>query len=77
MALRAQPHHRWFYYPEMTGDEVLAFKDFQLFKRDAEPAVEACFHSAFEHPDTPDNAPARQSCEHRVSVFFLRATDRR
>ena len=55
----------------MTGNEVLAFKNFQFFKNDPDQNVEACFHAAFEDPGAPPEAAERQSCEHRVSVFFL------
>jgi hypothetical protein len=73
LALRFNPEQTWYYYPGMTGDEVLAFKNFQCFKRDSSPSVTSCFHSAFEEPGTPSGIEERQSCEHRVSVFVLRA----
>jgi len=41
-------------------------------KSDPAPRLDTCFHSAFEHPETPQDAPLRQSCEHRVSVFLLK-----
>lgn len=72
MGLRYSPEHLWYYYPEMTADELLAFKIFQYMKSDGGPRLATCFHSAFEHPDTPDDAQRRQSCEHRVNVFVLK-----
>ena len=73
LALRHRPdHQRWHYYPGMTRHEVLAFKNFQCSKSNPEPAVEACFHSAFAEPGAPADAQQRQSCEHRVSVYLLR-----
>ena len=72
MGLRYSSEHLWYYYPAMTGDELLAFKIFQCMKADAEPQLATCFHSAFEHPDTPEDAQKRQSCEHRVNVFLLK-----
>ncbi len=71
LGLRHRSDQRWYYYPGMTRDEVLAFKNFQFFKDDPDQRVEACFHSAFEEPGAPPDAPMRQSCEHRVSVFVL------
>jgi hypothetical protein len=72
LALRFNPAQRWYFYPQMTGDEVLAFKlcEFWKDKPDAQP--QNCFHSAFNHPDTPHDAEERQSCEHRVGVLILR-----
>jgi hypothetical protein len=72
MGLRYSPEHLWYYYPEMTPDELLAFKIFHYMKSDGGPRLATCFHSAFEHPDTPDDAQLRQSCEHRVNVFLLK-----
>ena len=72
LALRRHPAQRWYYYPGMTGEEVLAFKNYQFFKDDSEAKVEACFHTAFEDPTAPAGVEERQSCEHRVSVFVLR-----
>ena len=70
--LRFNPAHRWWYYPRMTCDEVLAFKNFQCMKDDTAPVLRSCFHTAFAEPDAPQDAAERQSCEHRVGVFFLR-----
>ncbi|HVU30255.1 MAG TPA: CmcJ/NvfI family oxidoreductase, partial [Sphingomicrobium sp.] len=72
LALRFNPDQRWHYYPEMTGDEFLAFKLCQFSKDDAEAPPQNCFHSAFADPRTPPDAEERQSCEHRVGVLLLR-----
>ncbi len=72
MALRRNPGQQWWYYPEMTTDEVLAFKLFDARKSDAEPRLRSCFHTAFAHPDTPEDAEERQSCEYRLGVWLLR-----
>ena len=72
LSLRFNPKQQWFFYPEMTRDEVLAFKLCEFWKDDANARPQNCFHSAFQHPDTPANAEERQSCEHRVGVLILR-----
>ncbi len=61
------PAHRWVYFPEMTRDEVLLLKSY-----DSATDGRARFtpHTAFTHPDTPADAPARQSIEVRAFVFF-------
>jgi hypothetical protein len=69
LSLRYKANQRWYYYPRMTGDELLAFKLAEFWK--GTTRVGNCFHSAFEHPDTPAGAEARQSCEHRVGVIVL------
>ena len=61
------PAHRWVYFPEMTRDEVLLLKSY-----DSATDGRARFtpHTAFAHPETPADAPARQSIEVRAFVFF-------
>jgi hypothetical protein len=70
LALRFNPGQRWYTYPRMTSDELLAF-NLMAFWKDAQPPRN-CFHAAFAHPDTPADAEERQSCEHRVGVTILR-----
>ena len=72
LALRYNPGQRWVHYPEMTADEVLAFKLCEFSNDDPDAGPQNCFHSAFAHPDTPPDAEERQSCEHRVGVLILR-----
>jgi hypothetical protein len=69
LCLRFDAQQRWYYFPHMTTDELLAFK-LAEFSKESTP-VRNCFHSAFRHPDTPANAEKRQSCEHRVAVLVL------
>ena len=71
LSLRMNENQRWYYYPEMTVDEVLVLNLFNSFKNTHDSAFHQCFHSAFTHPNTPANAEERQSCEHRVNVFVL------
>jgi hypothetical protein len=72
LALRFDPAQRWYFYPEMTGDEVLAFKLCEFWKDDPDARPQNCFHSAFRNPLAPADAEERQSCEHRVGVLILR-----
>lgn len=72
LALRYNPGQQWVFYPEMTGGEVLAFKLCEFSRDDPDARPQNCFHSAFVHPDTPEDAEERQSCEHRVGVLILR-----
>ncbi len=71
LSLRHRSGQRWYSYPHMTTDELLAFKLAEFWKTPA--PVRNCFHSAFNHPDTTEDAEKRQSCEHRVSVLVLAA----
>ncbi|WP_416896625.1 MAG: CmcJ/NvfI family oxidoreductase [Minwuia sp.] len=62
-----KPGHRWTYFPDMTADEVLLLKSY-----DSETDGRARFtpHTAFDHPGTPADAPARESIEVRAFLFF-------
>lgn len=60
------PHQRWYYYPRMQTDEVLAFK---LCDSD-EGAVQWTAHTAFDPPDDVADAPPRESLEVRTIAFL-------
>ena len=66
-SVAASPRHRWYYFPDMQRDEVLLIKSY-----DSAQDGPARFtpHSAFDHPDTPADAPSRESIEARVLAFF-------
>lgn len=59
--------HRWSYFPAMTRDEVLVFKQF-----DSAPGSVASYtpHAAFEHPAAPADAPLRESIEIRCLLVY-------
>lgn len=65
-SLRHSPSHRWYYYPEMTGDECLVFKVYDKH----EDGPRFVFHTAFDDPTTPTDAPPRKSIEIRTIAFF-------
>jgi len=70
LGLRFNEGQRWYSYPGMTVDELLAFKLSEFWK---DPDGQRnCFHSAFRDPGAPADAQHRQSCEHRVGVVVLR-----
>ena len=61
------PEQRWHYFPDMEAEEVLVFKCF-----DSDPGGSPPFaaHTAFEAPDTPEDAPPRESIESRTLATF-------
>lgn len=76
------PRHEMYYYPAMTGDEVVLIKQWdsagplarsQGRVGDAHDRAAPCsfnFHSAFEDPNTPPDAPDRWSIEVRCMVIY-------
>jgi hypothetical protein len=61
------PDHVWFYFPEMERDEALVFK---VFDTDDSVPTRFTAHTAFADPNTPDDAPARESIETRTFAFW-------
>jgi hypothetical protein len=72
--------HQWYFYPALTRDEALLIKQWDSDGRmarsngaDADQAGGRCtfsFHSAFEDPTTPADAPDRWSIEVRCVVLY-------
>lgn len=63
---RHNPGHRWYYFSNMRPDEVLVFKGY-----DFDPGRPArLFHTAFDDPSAPADAPPRASIEARAFAFF-------
>ncbi len=61
------PEHVWYYFPRMERHEAMVFK---VFDTDTSVPTRFTAHSAFEDPDTPHNAPPRESIETRTFAFW-------
>lgn len=59
--------HKWYYFPKMTADEVLLFKNWDS---DRDLTSRTIFHSSFKDPNAPPNAKPRQSIEARGYAYF-------
>ena len=74
LALKKKDYHRYFYYPDMTKDEVLMLTQFEQFKgvdnTDPDAKVLGNFHTAFKDPNAGEIKEVRTSCEYRVQLFF-------
>jgi hypothetical protein len=60
------PAHRWYYFPDMTIDEVIVFKSGDS---DHTKAVRVA-HTAFTDPTCPPGVPTRASVEMRALALF-------
>jgi hypothetical protein len=58
---------RWYYFPKMQPDEAVMIRCFDSARSGA---ARFSAHGAFDDPDTPANAPPRESIEVRTLVFF-------
>jgi hypothetical protein len=61
------PRHRWVYFPEQTPDEALLIK---CFDSATDGRARLSFHTAFDDPSSPPDAPPRESIEVRTLVFW-------
>lgn len=61
------PGQHWYYAPEMTTDEVILIKGWDSLD---DGRARFTPHGAFEHPDTPADAPPRESIEIRTLVII-------
>ena len=60
------PDHLWYYFRDMTVDEVIVFK-----QHDSDPArAHRVPHSAFSDPSCPPGVPPRGSAETRILAVF-------
>ncbi|NDA91868.1 MAG: methyltransferase [Betaproteobacteria bacterium] len=65
--MRYSPAHRWMYFPQMEKHHALLLK---TFDSELDGRCRFMGHSAFEDPDTPADAPKRESIEVRTMAFF-------
>lgn len=72
MGIKFSADQKWYYYPDMTKDEVLVFRQFHYEKGVTAPyqRIQTVFHTAFNHPGAPKEAEARCSSEYRVAVWL-------
>ena len=61
------PRQRWFYFPNMQADELIAIKTYDSV---GDGRARFTPHSAFDDPSCPTKAPGRESIESRCLVFF-------
>ena len=63
--IRHRPEHQWYYFSQMTPDEVLIFKTF-----DTDSLGIGVPHTAFDDPTCGDKGVPRGSIEARIMALF-------
>lgn len=66
-ALRKNADQRWFYFSDMTHNEVVLIKGYDSLK---DGTARFTPHTAFEYPDQDQAVPARKSIETRTFAFY-------
>ena len=66
-SVRFKPSHRWVYFSGMRPEEVLLIK---CHDSASDGRARLSFHTAFEDPSAPADAPPRESIELRSLLFF-------
>ena len=63
---RYNPAHRWYWYPELTRDQILIWAGF-----DSDPRMPSIVpHAAFDNPECDDPAAYRTAVHGRAYCFF-------
>ena len=62
-----KPGHRWYYFSEQQPDEVILIR---VHDSANDGRARLSFHTSFENPLAPADAPPRESIEVRTLVFF-------
>jgi len=62
-----KPAHRWYYFSEQQPDEVILIR---VHDSANDGRARLSFHTSFENPLAPADAPPRESIEVRTLVFF-------
>lgn len=62
-----KPGHRWYYFSEQQPDEVILIR---VHDSADDGRARLSFHTSFENPLAPADAPPRESIEARALVFF-------
>lgn len=65
--MRYNPGHRWWYFPDMTPDQVILLK---TYESETDGRARFVGHSAFVDPTSKPDAPFRESVEIRTMAFF-------
>lgn len=66
--LKENPNHKFYYYPDMTVDEVVVFKQFHTFRNETVARMPV-FHTAFPDPAADETTQGRVSFEYRVGLL--------
>lgn len=66
--VKRNPNHRFYYYPDMSVNEVVLFKQFHKH-RDESLARTPVFHAAFADPAADETTEDRVSFEYRVGLL--------
>jgi len=67
-SLKDNPGHKFYYYPDMTVDEVVVFKQFHQFRNETKARMPV-FHTAFPDPAADKDTEGRVSFEYRVGLM--------
>jgi hypothetical protein len=65
--MRHSSEHKWWYFPRMTPEHTLLLK---TYDSEADGRARFLGHSAFDDPQTPPDAPMRESIEIRTVALF-------
>lgn len=65
--MRHSPKHKWWYFPKMSPEQVIILK---TYESETDGRARFVGHTAFEDPNSPPDAPVRESVEIRTIAFY-------
>ena len=68
------PGQRWYYFPDMSPDEVLIFRQYDT--RQETLNLRTVFHQAVKDPNTRSKAPMRSTIEVRMQAIYGAETNK-
>ena len=68
------PKQWWYYFPDMSPDEVLIFRQYET--RQETLNLRTVFHQAVKDPNTRPNAPMRSTIEVRMQAIYGAETNK-
>merc|ERR1711862_84825 len=66
--LKENPNHKFYFFPDMTTDEVVMFKQFHQVRGESLARMPV-FHTAFSDPAKTKDTEGRYSFEYRVGLL--------
>ena len=65
--MKHSEEHKWWYFPMMTPEQVILLK---TYESEEDGRARFVGHTAFEDPETKEDAKVRESVEIRTICFF-------
>ena len=70
LQLAWRPSQRWYYFPDLTTNEAILFRQFDQFTDGSGRPHSSVFHCAFTHASAEADAEPRYSADIRINIWY-------